>query len=114
MIGPVNTQSPVNDSETSGSADTGLTQPCSPAVHGADMPVYPDRLHAYLIAKRTFYGAKTPIGHRCSNVVELLDERRQATGDQLRHIDANLARFLAQLEALCAEEAIRPSAPHAD
>ena len=72
------------------------------------MTIYPDRLHVYLIAKRTFYGAKTPIGHRCSNVVELLGERRQATGDQLTHIDANLAKQLSELETLCAAAAIEP------
>lgn len=51
------------------------------------MTVYPDRLHAYLIAKRNFYGAKTPIGHRCSSVVELLENRHGAAGDQLTHIE---------------------------
>lgn len=66
------------------------------------MTVYPDRLHAYLIAKREFYGAKTPIGHRCSTVVELLMNRRGASGDQLTHIDANLAKLINEIETLCA------------
>lgn len=69
------------------------------------MTIYPDRLHAYLIAKRVFYGPDTPIGHRCSNVVELLDNRRGAAGDQLTHIDANISKQLSELETLCAETA---------
>lgn len=69
------------------------------------MTVYPDRLHAHLIAKRGFYGAKTPIGHRCSSVVDLLDNRRGAAGDQLTHIDKNLARLLGEIETPCAAEA---------
>lgn len=36
---------------------------------------------AYLIAKREFYGADTPIGHRCSNIIELWQNRRNATGE---------------------------------
>lgn len=66
-----------------------------------------ERLRAYLIAKREFYGADTPIGHRCSNVIELWHNRRNATGEQLVQIDKNLARNMAELEALCAEEATR-------
>jgi hypothetical protein len=61
-----------------------------------------ERTRAYLIAKREFYGAKTPIGHRCSSVVELLENRREATGDQLKHIDANLAKLIGEIEVLCA------------
>lgn len=67
-----------------------------------------DRLHAYLIAKAQFYGPDTPIGHRCFNAVELLKNRRGAGGDQLTHIDANLARTLGEIETLCAELANRP------
>lgn len=66
------------------------------------MTAYPDRLHAYLIAKAQFYGADTPIGHRCYNVVELLGNRRAAAGDQLANIDANLALQIGEIEALCA------------
>lgn len=66
------------------------------------MTVYPDRLHVYLIAKAQFYGANTPIGHRCYNVVELLKNRRTAEGDQFANIDAGLALQLGEIEALCA------------
>lgn len=60
------------------------------------MTVYPDRLHAYLIAKREFYGADTEIGHRCSNVVELLGSRpgcdRRSTDQHRRQPDADTGR----------------------
>lgn len=67
------------------------------------MTLNPDRLHVYLIAKREFYEADSPIGNRCSSVVELLENRRGATGDQLANIDKNLARLVRELEKLCAE-----------
>jgi hypothetical protein len=62
-----------------------------------------ERLRAYLIAKRNFYGADTPIGHHCSNVIELWENRRGAEGEQLIQIDKNLAKQMAALEALCAD-----------
>lgn len=68
------------------------------------MTLNPNRLHAYLIAKRDFYGADSPIGHGCSNIVELFDNRRKAaTLGQLAQIDANIAWQLNRLEKLCAE-----------
>lgn len=67
------------------------------------MTIFPDRLHAYMIAKREFYGADTKIGHRCSNVEQLLKNRHGATGEQLKQIDKNLAMQIGQLEDLCAE-----------
>lgn len=66
-----------------------------------------ERMRAYLIAKRNFYGADTPIGHRCSSVVELLETRRGAAGDQLTNIDKNLTRLLGEIETLCAEVATK-------
>lgn len=66
----------------------------------------PARLLSYLIAKRDFYGADTPIGHRCSSILELLDNRRKgAARAQLMHIDANLAKLLSEIEKLCADAA---------
>lgn len=62
----------------------------------------PSRLYAYLIAKREFYGADTPVGHRCSNIVELLGNRRGAVGTQLTEIDKELAKQVAELERLSA------------
>lgn len=66
-----------------------------------------ERLRSYLIAKREFYGADTPIGHRCSNVIELWQNRRGAEGEQLRQIDKNLALQMTELETLCAEAATK-------
>lgn len=66
-----------------------------------------ERLRAYLIAKRNFYGADTPIGHGCSNVIGLWENRRGATEEQLVQIDKNLAKQMARLEALCAEAATK-------
>jgi len=51
----------VNDSRTCGKIDTPLTQVCS-----ADVP-------AGLIQMRRTHGYDTPIGHRCSNILEMLD-----------------------------------------
>lgn len=64
-----------------------------------------ERVRNYLIAKRDFYGALTPVGHRCSNVIELWKNRRGAAGDQLVQIDKSLAVQMSELEALCAEAA---------
>lgn len=58
------------------------------------------KLRAYLIAKREFYGALTPIGHRCSNIVELLDNNVGATGDQKVNIDKSLAKQIEDIERL--------------
>lgn len=83
----------MNDSGTGAEIDASLTQTRS----GFD-PV--GRLSAHLIAKRELFGADTAPGHRCSNLVELLKNRHGATGDQLRHIEANMAvqaRDLAKL-----------------
>lgn len=63
----------------------------------------PSRLYAYLIAKREFYGADTPVGHRCSNIVELLGNRRGASGQQLHEIDNELTKQVSELEKLSSE-----------
>lgn len=54
-----------------------------------------------LIAKRVAAGANTPIGHRCSNLVELLDNYATAEGeDQREHISKNIRRQMAELAGL--------------
>jgi hypothetical protein len=58
------------------------------------------RFHAHLIAKRNLFGALTPPGHRCSNLVELLKNRHGATGEQLKNIEASMARQAADLARL--------------
>lgn len=50
-----------------------------------------------LIAKRTAAGADTPIGHRCSNLVELLDNYGKSEGKQREHIEANIRKQMADL-----------------
>lgn len=59
------TQTNVNDSETSGSIDARLTQGCS----GFDHTFEDDRRR--LIAKRVQAHADTPDGHTYSNILEL-------------------------------------------
>lgn len=70
------------------------------------LEIDPSRLYAYLIAKREFYGADTPVGHRCSNIVELLGSRRGAVGRQLSEIDTELAKQVSELEKLSSEPAV--------
>lgn len=53
-----------------------------------------------LIAKRTAAGADTEIGHRCSNLVELLDNYGKAENETQRsHIEASIRKQMAELEA---------------
>jgi hypothetical protein len=51
-----------------------------------------------LIAKRVAAGADTPIGHRCSNLVELLDNYGKAESEEQRdHIEASIRKQMAAL-----------------
>lgn len=51
-----------------------------------------------LIAKRVAAGADTPIGHRCSNLIELLENYSKAEGEEQRsHIEANIRKQMAGL-----------------
>jgi hypothetical protein len=71
----------MNENRTCSNSDTPLTQPRS----GFD-PV--DARHN-LIAKRVAAGADTEIGHRCSNLVELLDNYAKVESEEQRaHIEA--------------------------
>lgn len=58
------------------------------------------RLRGQLLAKRRVFGADTPAGHRCSNLDELLQYRDRASGEQLKNIEANIARQVADLSSL--------------
>lgn len=58
------------------------------------------RLRGQLLAKRRIFGAETPAGHRCSNLDELLQHRDRASGDQLKNIEASIARQVADLSAI--------------
>lgn len=50
-----------------------------------------------LIAKRNSAGANTPIGHRCSNLIEQLENLQTATGDQRTHLIASIQKSMAGL-----------------
>ncbi len=53
-----------------------------------------------LIAKRTAAGADTPIGHRCSNLIEQLDAYRTAEGDQRANLAKSIKLSLTELAGL--------------
>lgn len=66
---------------------------------GGSVTVVLPNLSGAFAAKRRALG-DTPEGRRCANISELLLNRKTATGDHLRRIDASLAiqvRELAQL-----------------
>jgi hypothetical protein len=51
-----------------------------------------------LISKRVAAGADSPIGHRCSNLVELLENYAKAEGEvQRAHIEVNIRKQMAEL-----------------
>ena len=54
-----------------------------------------------LIAKRVAAGADTPIGHRCSNLIELLENYGKAESEEQRtHIEANIRKQMADISGL--------------
>jgi hypothetical protein len=61
-----------------------------------------ENIRKILIAAREQYGADSPMGHRCSNIVGLLGNRRGAAGEQLSEIDKELAKQVAELERFSA------------
>ena len=76
------TQTYANDSATSSSTDTELAQPRSR-----------DVLRRELILMRNKHGAASPIGARCSNIVELIQAPELPTL-QLERQMADLQRLL--------------------
>lgn len=56
-----------------------------------------------LIALRVKYGADTPIGHRCSNLIEMLENYRTAEGDQKANLAKSIEQTMADLAKLQAE-----------
>lgn len=86
------TQTYANDSATSSPANTGLAQPSSRDVL--------EQTRRDLIAIREAHGADSPIGHRCSNVVELIQELEGATGEQREAVMANIEKQAADLQRL--------------
>jgi len=53
-----------------------------------------------LIAMRSKHGAETAIGHRCSNLLGMLDSMKTATGDRRAELAKNIADQMADLERL--------------
>lgn len=54
-----------------------------------------------LIAMRVKHGANTPIGHRCSNLLEQLENLSKSTDQDQRHrLEKNISQTVAELAAL--------------
>lgn len=81
--------SSVNGTGTNRKIDTPLTQPCSPDVLS--------RTRRDLIVMRDAHGADTAVGHRCSNVVELI-QVPELPKFQIEQQMADLQRLLADLQ----------------
>jgi hypothetical protein len=82
------TQTYANDSATSSPTNTGLAQPSSRTVL--------EQTRRDLIVMRAKHGADSPIGCRCSNIVELI---------QMPEVSAALvARQMADLQRLLAAQ----------
>ncbi len=48
-------------------------------------------------------GWKTPAGHRASNILQILEEYRTATGDQKANLDKTLPKQMAEFDKLVRE-----------
>lgn len=53
-----------------------------------------------LIATREKHGADTAIGHRCSNIVELIQNTEGVSGDVRTMVTANIQKQMADLAKL--------------
>ena len=51
----------------------------------------------HLIALRVKYGADSPKGHRCSNLIEQIQNLETATGEQRANLQAAIRRSIAEL-----------------
>jgi hypothetical protein len=89
----------VNVSGTDGAIDTPLTQRCSAVVHDK-MGFELEDTRRQLIALRSKLGAFTPAGHRCSNLVEMIQEYEQGEATSRRHLAKSISRQMAELAAL--------------
>jgi hypothetical protein len=52
-----------------------------------------------LTAMRAKLGADTPAGHRCSNLIEQLENHRTATGEQKDNLEKAIKIQMAELAA---------------
>lgn len=62
-----------------------------------------------LIALREKHGADTAIGHRCSNLIEQLENLHGTPSDQRKHLEKSINQSVAELAKLS-----KGDAPHAD
>jgi hypothetical protein len=85
----IDTETYANDSATSSSIDTELAQPGSRTVL--------EQTRRDLIVMREAYGADSPVGHRCSNIVELLQMPELPKALLVRQM-TDLARLRAGLQ----------------
>lgn len=53
----------------------------------------------HLIALRVRFGADTPKGHRCSNLIEQIKAMETATGEQRTHLQKAISRGITELNA---------------
>lgn len=53
----------------------------------------------HLIALRVRFGADTPKGHRCSNLIEMIKNMETATGEQRTNLQASIRKTIAELNA---------------
>jgi hypothetical protein len=79
----------MNENRTCANGGTNLTQPSSRTVL--------EQTRRDLIVMREAYGADTPVGHRCSNIVELLQMPELPKALLARQM-ADLARLRAGLQ----------------
>ncbi|MDB5607756.1 MAG: hypothetical protein JWP25_4656 [Bradyrhizobium sp.] len=63
----------------------------------------PHAVRASLDALRAKHGADTPIGHRCSNLIEQLKNLRGARVYVRGILEENIAKSVADLERLAAD-----------
>lgn len=78
----------MNEDRTCDTGGTNLTHACS-----LDVPA----IYAQLDALRAKHGADTPIGHRCSNLIEQLKNLGVATGGQRALLARNIEHSLTAL-----------------
>lgn len=53
----------------------------------------------HLIALRVRFGANSPKGHRCSNLIEQIQAMETAEGEQRAHLQAAIKRSITELNA---------------
>ena len=53
-----------------------------------------------LVVLRAKHGSDTPAGHRCSNLIGMLDSMKTATGDRRAGLAKNISDQIADLERL--------------